>query len=90
MHVIEWGSILLGLESEHIFEDYEEEYEWEHVREVIEQTRQIHVGEFMLVQCNIDCFYSEEKAISKYSHFLFDFKPIMIYEDKKEQKSSVV
>jgi hypothetical protein len=43
-HVIEWADILLSLEIEHIFEDYEEEFEWEHIREIVEQAKQIHVG----------------------------------------------
>lgn len=39
----------------------------------------IHVGEYRLIQANIDCFYSEEKALLKYSHFLNDYKVEIVY-----------
>jgi hypothetical protein len=38
------------------------------------------------VQANIDCFYSEEKALVKYSNFLNGFKVEVLYEEKKESK----
>ena len=36
-----------------------------------------------MVQANLDCLYSEEKARLKYAHFLEGFKCQIVYEDKK-------
>lgn len=56
------------------------------MREIVEETKRIQVGEYRLIQSNIDWFYSEEKALLKYSSFLNDFKVQIVYEDKKEAK----
>lgn len=56
------------------------------MREIVEETKRIRVGEYRLIQSNIDWFYSEEKALLKYSSFLNDFKVQIVYEDKKEAK----
>jgi hypothetical protein len=38
------------------------------------------------VQAQLDSFYSEEKALLKYSSFLSGFKAEVTYEEKKENK----
>lgn len=85
-HVIEWADIVLGLERQHIFEDYEEEFEWEHIRETVAEVKKLQVGQYRFVQAQLDSFYSEEKALLKYSSFLSGFKAEVTYEDKKENK----
>ena len=35
-HVIRWAETILAMESTHIFEDCEEEFEWDHVREIVQ------------------------------------------------------
>lgn len=47
---------------------------------MVEEAKQLHVGEFRMVQVNIDCFYSEEKAKIKYAHFLTNYKAVIHYE----------
>lgn len=39
-----------------------------------------------MIQANLDCLYSEEKAKLKYSHFLHSYKAVIQYEDKKDSK----
>lgn len=78
--MIEWADIVLSKETQHIFENYEEEFEWDHIRETVEEAKMIHVGDYRLIQANIDCFYSEEKALLKYSNFLNDFRVEIVYE----------
>lgn len=41
-----------------------------------------------MIQANIDCLYSEEKALLKYSNFLNEFKVEIVYEEKKEAKDN--
>jgi hypothetical protein len=43
-----------------------------------------------MIQGSIDCFYSEEKARLKYSHFLHDYTAQIEYEGRKPQSEKRV